>query len=111
VSEISQDLDQAQERLRERMPTPRDQLSPREVADRTGLSYHAVLRAIRRGELAACRPVPSRLRIEISEYERWRTQPYRPAAAPERPGSRGGGKRGAGEGSYAARLRAIEGGG
>jgi hypothetical protein len=30
-------------------------LSPRDVATRTGLSYHAVLRAIHRGEFAAFR--------------------------------------------------------
>lgn len=50
----------------------RDQLTPREVAERTGFSYHAILRAIKRGDLAACEPIPGRLRIEIAEYERWR---------------------------------------
>jgi hypothetical protein len=59
--------------------TARDQLSPREIAERVGLSYHAVLRAIKRGDLAAFEVVPGRLRVEMSEYERWRTA--RPACA------------------------------
>jgi excisionase family DNA binding protein len=48
----------------------RDFLTPREVAARVGLSYHSVLRAIRRGDLAAFEVV-GRFRIEIGEYERW----------------------------------------
>jgi hypothetical protein len=48
----------------------RDVLSPREVADRAGFSYHAILRAIRRGDLAASEPVPGHYRIELAEYER-----------------------------------------
>jgi hypothetical protein len=57
------------------MSEERHQLSPREVAKLTGFSYHAILRAIKRGDLAACEPIPGRLRIETSEYERWRTRP------------------------------------
>jgi hypothetical protein len=34
----------------------RDALSPREIADLAGFSYHAVLRAIRRGDLEAFEP-------------------------------------------------------
>ncbi len=61
-------------------PSTRDALSPREVADRAGFSYHAVLRAIRRGDLEAFEPVPGRLRIEVSEYRRWlHTPPHRTA--------------------------------
>lgn len=41
----------------------RDFLTPREVASRVGVSYHSILRAIRRGELAAFLVV-GRLRIE-----------------------------------------------
>jgi site-specific recombinase XerC len=48
-----------------------DVLSPREIADLAGFSYHAVLRAIRRGDLEAFEPVPGRLRIEVTEYDRW----------------------------------------
>ncbi|HWJ50653.1 MAG TPA: hypothetical protein VNR42_06515, partial [Solirubrobacteraceae bacterium] len=55
----------------------RDALSPREIADLTGFSYHAVLRAIRRGDLEAFEPVPGRLRIEVSEYHRWLHTPTR----------------------------------
>lgn len=67
--------------------TGRDVLTPREVAERAGFSYHAILRAIRRGDLAALEPVPGRYRIEIAEYERWLHQPAPSAPAPpaERP--------------------------
>ena len=57
----------------------RDVLSPREVAERAGFSYHAILRAIRRGDLHALEPVPGHYRIEIAEYERWL---HRPAQRP-----------------------------
>ena len=50
--------------------TKRDFLTPREVAARVGVSYYSVLRAIRRGDLAAFEVV-GRLRVEITEYERW----------------------------------------
>ena len=60
--------------------TDRDVLSPREVAERAGFSYHAILRAIRRGDLRALEPVPGHYRIEIAEYERWL---HRPAQRPE----------------------------
>jgi hypothetical protein len=92
----------------------RDVLSPREVADRAGFSYHAILRAIRRGDLRAFEPVPGHYRIELVEYERWLRRPLRtlsppperaprrerphPTADPSRPGS-------------FARLTAIEGSG
>jgi transposase len=57
--------------------TSRDVISPREVADRAGFSYHAILRAIRRGDLRAFEPVPGHYRIEITEYERWLRRPAR----------------------------------
>jgi excisionase family DNA binding protein len=41
-----------------------------DVADRTGLSYHAVLRAIHRGELPAFR-LCGRIRIRPSDLEKW----------------------------------------
>jgi excisionase family DNA binding protein len=61
----------------------RDVLSPREVAERAGFSYHAILRAIRRGDLRAFEPVPGHYRIELSEYDRWLRRPARrdPGAA------------------------------
>ena len=67
-------------RERSRTVNQRDQLTPREVAERTGFSYHAVLRAIDRGDLEACEPIPGRLRIEFEEYERWRRTPRRKGA-------------------------------
>ncbi len=63
----------------------RDVLSPREVADRAGFSYTAVLRAIRRGDLAAFEPVPGHYRIELAEYERWLRRPARREASPPEP--------------------------
>ena len=45
-------------------------LCPREVATRTGLSYHAVLRAIHRGELPAFR-LCGRIRIRPADVDRW----------------------------------------
>jgi hypothetical protein len=63
----------------------RDVLSPREVADRAGFSYHAILRAIRRGDLQAFEPVPGHYRIELVDYERWLRRPVRiPSPPPER---------------------------
>jgi excisionase family DNA binding protein len=62
--------------------TDRDVLSPREVAERAGFSYHAILRAIRRGDLHALEPVPGHYRIEVTEYERWL---HRPAQRPAPP--------------------------
>ena len=96
----------------------RDQLTPREVAERTGFSYHAVLRAIDRGDLEVCEPIPGRLRIEFDEYERWRRTPRRkrasdrvgrsdarePSAKTERPRLRR-----ANQATYHDELRAIEG--
>jgi len=64
----------------------RDALSPREIADLTGFSYHAVLRAIRRGDLEAFEPVPGRLLIEVIEYDRWlHTPTRRPTPRPRDP--------------------------
>lgn len=45
-------------------------LRPREVAERTQLSYHAVLRAIHRGELRAFR-VCQRIRLRAGDVEEW----------------------------------------
>lgn len=90
----------------------RDVLSPREVAGRAGFSYHAILRATRRGDLKAYEPIPGQYRIELVEYERWLRRParrnlppppeparrrerQRPTADPDQRGS-------------LARLRAIE---
>jgi excisionase family DNA binding protein len=60
-------------------------LSPREVAERLGFSYHAVLRAIRRGELKASEPIKGRYRIAIDEYRRWAGHPIREKPAPSTP--------------------------
>jgi hypothetical protein len=90
----------------------RDVLSPREVADRAGFSYHAILRAIRRGDLQAFEPVPGHYRIEFVEYERWLRRPARRnLPPPPEPGPRRERKRTTADpnqpGSF-ARLRAIE---
>jgi hypothetical protein len=91
--------------------TDRDVLSPREVAERAGFSYHAILRAIRRGDLAAFEPVPGHYRIEITEYERWLRQPAPSAPTPpaerQRRKRRRSGRDPSLPGSV-ARLRAIE---
>lgn len=91
----------------------RDVLSPREVADRSGFSYHAILRAIRRGDLQAFEPVPGHYRIELTEYERWLRRPARRnlPPPPERAPRRERQRRTADPtqpGSF-ARLRALEG--
>lgn len=97
----------------------RDVLSPREVAERSGFSYHAILRAIRRCDLQAFEPVPGHYRIEVVEYERWlrtptRTGPRRTQPAPvgdgrsPRPRSRRNQPDASDPGSF-ARLTAIEG--
>ena len=91
----------------------RDVLSPREVADRAGFSYHAILRAIRRGDLQAFEPVPGHYRIELVEYERWLHRPARRnLPPPPEPARRRERQRTAADpaqpGSF-ARLRAIEG--
>src|SRR5437763_8400909 len=57
----------------------RDVLTPREVAERSGFSYHAILRAIRRGDLQAFEPVVGHYRIEVAEYEGWLRTPTRRA--------------------------------
>jgi hypothetical protein len=92
----------------------RDVLSPREVADRAGFSYHAILRAIHRGDLQAFEPVSGHYRIEVAEYERWLRRPARgrqppptPAPRHERPRARPAIDESR-PGSF-ARLRAIEG--
>jgi hypothetical protein len=92
--------------------TDRDVLSPHEIADRAGFSYHAILRAIRRGDLQAFEPVPGHYRIEVVEYERWLRRPARrnppspPQRAPRRERKRPTGDP-AQPGSF-ARLRALE---
>ena len=48
-----------------RIAPARDVMSPREVANRAGFSYHAILRAIHRGDLQAFEPVPGQYRIEL----------------------------------------------
>ena len=62
----------------------RDVLTPREVADRAGFSYHAILRAIRRGDLEAFEPCRGHYRIELDEYERWLHTPARRRASRRR---------------------------
>jgi hypothetical protein len=61
---------------------PRDVLTPKEISDRTGFSYAAILRAIRRGDLIAFEPIARQYRIGLAEYERWLHQPIRQAAPP-----------------------------
>ena len=96
------------------MTTPaRDVLSPREVADRAGFSYHAILRAIRRGDLQAFEPVPGHYRIEVVEYERWLRRPARRNHPSPEPAPRRDRKRTTADPSQrgsVARLRAIESG-
>jgi len=93
-------------------PTHRDVLSPREVAERSGFSYHAILRAVRGGDLHALEPIPGHYRIEITEYERWLHRPARQPAPditrePSRPAPRRRAVDPTHSGSF-ARLRAIE---
>ncbi len=97
-----------------RASTDRDVLSPREVAVRAGFSYHAILRAIRRGDLKAFEPIPGHYRVPLPEYDRWLRTPARRerehAATPtERPRRRQRPASGSERGSV-ARLEAIEGG-
>jgi hypothetical protein len=95
-------------------PPARDVLSPREVADRSGFSYHAILRAIRRGDLHAFEPVPGHYRIELDEYERWLRRPPRRAVEPPEPDprrSRPPARTSSSERGSFARLQAIEGSG
>ena len=92
--------------------TNRDVFSPREVAERCGFSYHAILRAIRRGDLQALEPVPGHYRIEIAEYERWLHRPAlrQPPSASREPTRLTARRRvvdPSHQGSF-ARLRAIE---
>jgi excisionase family DNA binding protein len=56
--------------LREGSGEPERLLCPREVAARTGLSYHAILRAIHRDELAAFR-LCGRIRIRPRDVDSW----------------------------------------
>jgi hypothetical protein len=95
-------------------PPSRDVLSPREVAARAGFSYHAILRAIRRGDLQAFEPVPGHYRVPLPEYDRWlhtpaRHQNERSDQPPRQPRSRRRPANDSGRGSL-ARLEAIEGG-
>ncbi|MGI8711770.1 MAG: hypothetical protein ACR2NR_00995 [Solirubrobacteraceae bacterium] len=91
--------------------TRRDVLSPREVAQRAGFSYHAILRAIRRGDLQAFEPVPGHYRIDLAEYERWLRRPVHRDVAPREPAVVEGrsrvSKNSTERGSF-ARLQAIE---
>ena len=107
---ISGDLDAARERLRRGTPAPepeREFLTPREVAARVGVSYYSVLRAIRRGELAAFEVV-GRLRIEVREYDRWtHASPVKAGAASEVDGRRRG-TRSPKAATFAAELREME---
>jgi hypothetical protein len=91
--------------------TSRDVISPREVAARAGFSYHAILRAIRRGDLRAFEPVPGHYRIEITEYERWLRRPARravPQLPPDPRQQRPHLNNGPSDPGSFARLRAIE---
>ena len=54
-----------------RPPTDVDRLlCPRDIAIRTGLSYHAVLRTIHRGELQAFR-ICGRIRVRPADLDAW----------------------------------------
>ena len=90
----------------------RDVLTPREVAERSGFSYHAILRAIRRGDLRAFEPVRGHYRIELAEYERWLRTPARREQQLDEPrrrtARRGARTNDSDHGSF-ARLTAIEG--
>jgi hypothetical protein len=102
----------------ERVTGPaRDVLSPREIAGRAGFSYHAILRAIRRGDLQAFEPIPGHYRITVDEYERWLHTPARPPHSSDlrrsqntnqRSRARNARAEGADPGSF-TRLTAIEG--
>jgi hypothetical protein len=107
--------DPAEEHSRPAIPPTepvRDVLSPHEVADRAGFSYHAILRAIRRGDLQAFELVPGHYRIEVVGYERWLGRPPRrnlqspPQRAPRRERKRPTGDP-TQPGSF-ARLQALE---
>ena len=74
-------------------------MSPQQIAQLTGLSYHTVRRAILRGELRGFK-VGGKLRVRESDDEGWAYgQPVRPVlrierplrrrAAPSRPPARG----------------------
>jgi hypothetical protein len=91
---------------------PRDVLTPKEISDRAGFSYAAILRAIRRGDLVAFEPIARQYRIGVAEYERWLHQPIRQAVPPVRSEAAHGRRSRADRdpespGSF-ARLRAIE---
>lgn len=91
--------------------TQRDALTPREVAERTSFSYHAILRAIHRGDLQAFEPVPGRYRIRISDYESWMSTPISRREHTERPRRRARTRSLSSDRGSLARLEAIEGGG
>lgn len=81
---------------------------------RAGFSYHAVLRAIRRGDLVAFEPVPGHYRVPLAEYDRWLRTPARrnrdgTVGTAQRPQRRYRSANTSGRGSI-ARLEAIEGG-
>jgi hypothetical protein len=89
----------------------RDVLTPREVAQRAGFSYHAILRAIRRGDLVASEPVPGQYRILLDDYERWLSTPIRRNERTERPPRRPHKRSATSDRGSFARLEAIERGG
>jgi excisionase family DNA binding protein len=93
--------------------TSREVLAPKEIAERTGFSYHAILRAIRRGDLTAYEPIPGQYRIELADYDRWLRKPVRPPEPPEprqqQDTLRKARKATSSEPGSVARLRAIEG--
>jgi hypothetical protein len=90
----------------------RDVLTPREVAERSGFSYRAILRAIERGYLEAFEPIPGQYRIGFDEYVRWLHTPARREPDREEPPRRRVQRRRRAASSDAgsfARLTAIEG--
>lgn len=90
-----------------------ERMSPKQVAQESGFSYEAVLRAIRRGDLVAHEPINGQLRVDRPDFERWCTTPPRRGAStrqPQRGRPRAAHRGGRGAGS-SERLKAIEGGG
>jgi excisionase family DNA binding protein len=85
-------------------------LSPRQVAERSGLSTDAVYRAIHRGELRASRVCDgSRLRIREDDFERWiAANLVEPKSPPQARGRRTSG-RPAKRGSLRALMASEEG--
>ena len=91
----------------------RDALSPREVAQRTGLSYHAVLREIHRGALQAKQVCDgSRILIPIDAYRAWlepsELEATQPAVVTPRRRRRAAAKASATQSGSFERLLALE---